>query len=203
MHLDQPCTKNEQCLYYDKGSVCKKETSLCQCSSNHKPLNHTNGTLFCTVIISETKAHPPAEEAKVDVTMMAVLISLAVMFIIMCIVLRMFSKAQFRDQRTIFNSPRLMKKSLSKARAERRASHVSLGSRAGSRAGSRHASIQSGLNLAGSRESIALPNSNSVKHLAAPIAEDDDANSGSRKLAKSEDSPHVAIQTSNENIASV
>ncbi|KAJ4432394.1 hypothetical protein ANN_21013, partial [Periplaneta americana] len=50
----------------------------------------------------------------VDPTMIGVLVGMALMFIILCVVLRLFSKARWRENRTIFNTPnpRLMNVSL-------------------------------------------------------------------------------------------
>ncbi|KAF0288865.1 hypothetical protein FJT64_001392 [Amphibalanus amphitrite] len=79
-----------------------------------------------------------AKKTPVDPVMIGILASMVLMFVIICVVLRLFSKAQFRQNRTILNSanPRLMnasflKGSLIKSPVEQlRGSHSSRGSRA-------------------------------------------------------------------------
>lgn len=55
----------------------------------------------------------------VDPTLFGIMGGLALMFIVMIVVLRLFAKAQFQDNRTIFNTPnaRLMNASVMKERA--------------------------------------------------------------------------------------
>nr|CAI5850724.1 unnamed protein product [Callosobruchus analis] len=62
--------------------------------------------------------------------MIGILVAMFLMFITICIVLRLFSKARWRENRTIFNTPnpRLMNASLLKEKHhERRGSKVSRG----------------------------------------------------------------------------
>ncbi|XP_058839993.1 uncharacterized protein LOC131695481 [Topomyia yanbarensis] len=63
---------------------------------------------------SATMNKPIEPEKYIDPAMIGVLVAMAVMFIIICVVLRLFSKARWRDNRTIFNTPnpRLMNVSL-------------------------------------------------------------------------------------------
>ncbi|XP_024083785.1 uncharacterized protein LOC106664886 isoform X2 [Cimex lectularius] len=70
---------------------------------------------------------PPAPVQYIDPAMIGVLVGMALMFVIICVVLRLFSKARWRENRTIFNTPnpRLMNVSLlrdNKAPGERRGS---------------------------------------------------------------------------------
>uniref|UniRef100_V9IA62 Uncharacterized protein n=2 Tax=Apis cerana TaxID=7461 RepID=V9IA62_APICE len=118
------------------------------------------------VCVAEQKEEPNLQY--IDPTMIGVLVGMALMFIIICVVLRLFSKARWRENRTIFNTPnaRLMNVSLLRENKllhpqERRGSRASVrvpsrqpsmaslrahspnasqGSRTGSRRGSRGSS---------------------------------------------------------------
>nr|KAF7438954.1 hypothetical protein H0235_001345 [Vespula pensylvanica] len=61
-----------------------------------------------------TENKEPPSLQYVDPAMIGVLVGMALMFIIICVVLRLFSKARWRENRTIFNTPnaRLMNVSL-------------------------------------------------------------------------------------------
>ncbi|GIY73301.1 uncharacterized protein CDAR_530841 [Caerostris darwini] len=71
---------------------------------------------------------PKVRQQHVDPKMIIIMVVLAVMFIGICVALHLFSKARFRNHRTIFNSPhpRLMHIKLGKKKGRRRASHTSL-----------------------------------------------------------------------------
>nr|XP_037279842.1 uncharacterized protein LOC119172799 [Rhipicephalus microplus] len=107
---------------------------------------------------------PKTDPGMSEENMVPIIVCLAIMFVGMCVALQLFSRARFRNQRTIFNSPnpRLSHLKLSNKDSKRRHSHASLhagsrrasacsqmspskmgsrvGSRAGSRAGSRSGS---------------------------------------------------------------
>ncbi|KAJ8965352.1 hypothetical protein NQ317_012859 [Molorchus minor] len=75
---------------------------------------------------------PPRQKYHVDPTMIGILVAMFLMFITICVVLRLFSKARWRENRTIFNTPnpRLMNASLLKENKhlhDRRGSRTSRG----------------------------------------------------------------------------
>ncbi|XP_018332095.2 uncharacterized protein LOC108741702 [Agrilus planipennis] len=82
-----------------------------------------------------------APEQYVAPTMIAILVVMCLMFIILCVVLRLFSRERWRENRTIFNTPnpRLMNVSLLRdsKHGDRR------GSKASAKGPSRHASMGS------------------------------------------------------------
>ncbi|XP_026482148.1 uncharacterized protein LOC113389317 [Ctenocephalides felis] len=86
------------------------------------------------------KPEIPKSERYVDPAMIGVLVGMALMFIIICVVLRLFSNARWRENRTIFNTPnpRLMNVSLL-----RESKHERRGSRGSVRAPSRRPSMAS------------------------------------------------------------
>jgi len=57
-----------------------------------------------------------ASSSFIDLTMVGILVVLGLMFIVICVVLQMFAKAQFSENRSIFNTPnpRLMNVSIVK-----------------------------------------------------------------------------------------
>ncbi|GAB6019130.1 hypothetical protein CHUAL_000752 [Chamberlinius hualienensis] len=133
--LNQTCVIDLQCEATTPYSSCIKWA--CHCGDGYYTKSATNGTLFCM-------AERPHPGMVVDYTMLGILVGMAAMFIVMCVVLRMFSKARFQEQRTIFNSPRLLKISLarkSREDSERRGSRCSVASRP--------PSVYSGLNVPG------------------------------------------------------
>ncbi|XP_624985.3 uncharacterized protein LOC552608 isoform X2 [Apis mellifera] len=169
-HIDKcghPVNVNESCFFHEQ---CEARVSQTECRDNRCicifekiPVPQPDGTIVC---VAEQKEEPNLQY--IDPTMIGVLVGMALMFIIICVVLRLFSKARWRENRTIFNTPnaRLMNVSLLRENKllhpqERRGSRASVrvpsrqpsmaslrahspnasqGSRTGSRRGSRGSS---------------------------------------------------------------
>ncbi|XP_069686759.1 uncharacterized protein jus isoform X2 [Periplaneta americana] len=105
--VNESCFFNEQCEMNNYQTECRD--GHCMCRFEMTPVTKKDGTIECTVKNEDTT--PPRY---VDPTMIGVLVGMALMFIILCVVLRLFSKARWRENRTIFNTPnpRLMNVSL-------------------------------------------------------------------------------------------
>lgn len=157
--LGQPCRRNEQCLKIDKNSEC--DDDFCKCRDGFFLFNDINGT-YCLPDVEVQTMNPyglmPKDHALSEENMVPIIVCLAIMFVGMCVALQLFSRARFRNQRTIFNTPNPRLTHL-KTDSKRRQSHTSLyagsrrasacsqlspskmasrvGSRSGSRAGSR------------------------------------------------------------------
>ncbi|XP_065170060.1 uncharacterized protein jus isoform X2 [Atheta coriaria] len=132
-HLDK-CGKvvkvNESCIFSEQ---CEAETEktecrdhVCVCMFEMQASTKPDGTHECVAVKNET--HP---EKYIDPAMIGILVAMFLMFITICVVLRLFSKARWRENRTIFNTPnpRLMNVSLlrdSKLLHERRGSRGSV-----------------------------------------------------------------------------
>ncbi|KAK2575529.1 hypothetical protein KPH14_011249 [Odynerus spinipes] len=169
-HIDkcgQPANVNESCFFHEQCEARVSQTECrdgrCICIFEKIPVTQPDGVIVC---IAENKEPPSLQY--VDPAMIGVLVGMALMFIIICVVLRLFSKARWRENRTIFNTPnaRLMNVSLLRENKllhtqERRGSRASVrvpsrqpsmvslrahspnasqGSRTGSRRGSRGSS---------------------------------------------------------------
>ncbi|XP_037091060.1 uncharacterized protein LOC119111350 [Pollicipes pollicipes] len=134
--VNESCTISSQCRPEESHSQCVR--GVCTCDVKYYIHTYTDDTTSCLL----RAAHVGDEyKTPVDPVMIGILASLVLMFVIICVVLRLFSKAQFRQNRTILNSanPRLMnasflKGSLIKSPVEQlresRGSHSSRGSRA-------------------------------------------------------------------------
>ncbi|XP_063588026.1 uncharacterized protein LOC134765323 isoform X6 [Penaeus indicus] len=124
--LNTTCQFTSQCEETDPYSYCGS-TKICICREGYLMDDYPNVGLGC---VDDGSSQP-----SVDPAMMGVLVGLALMFVIICVVLRLFSKARFRENRSIFNTPnpRLMNASLFKDR--RRGSALSAVSATGSVAG--------------------------------------------------------------------
>ncbi|KAK8726977.1 hypothetical protein OTU49_009858 [Cherax quadricarinatus] len=125
--LNTTCQFTSQCEEADEYSLCSP-TFICVCQDGYRMEEYPNIGFNC---VSKTGT----QATKIDPAMIGVLAGLALMFIIICVVLRLFSKARFRETRSIFNTPnpRLMNASLFKdskllspARGDRRGSRASV-----------------------------------------------------------------------------
>ncbi|XP_043527754.1 uncharacterized protein LOC122538066 isoform X4 [Frieseomelitta varia] len=169
-HIDKcghPVNVNESCFFHEQCEARVSQTECrdgrCICIFEKIPVTQPDGAIVC---VAEQKEEPNLQY--IDPTMIGVLVGMALMFIIICVVLRLFSKARWRENRTIFNTPnaRLMNVSLLRENKllhpqERRGSRASVrvpsrqpsmaslrahspnasqGSRTGSRRGSRGSS---------------------------------------------------------------
>lgn len=105
--INESCYFNEQCEILNEVTTCRDGS--CACKYDRQPLFHPDGSSECIVIENATNT-----EDFVAPTMIGILVAMAVMFVIICVVLRLFSNARFRDNRSIFNTPnpRLMNVSL-------------------------------------------------------------------------------------------
>ncbi|KAK1134915.1 hypothetical protein K0M31_007681 [Melipona bicolor] len=145
-HIDKcghPVNVNESCFFHEQCEARVSQTECrdgrCICIFEKIPVTQPDGAIVC---VAEQKEEPNLQY--IDPTMIGVLVGMALMFIIICVVLRLFSKARWRENRTIFNTPnaRLMNVSLLRENKllhpqERR------GSRASVRAPSRQPSMAS------------------------------------------------------------
>ncbi|GLH10998.1 EB module, partial [Gryllus bimaculatus] len=135
--INQSCTFNEQCDMAVLKTECRG--GLCACRFGMTP-QQTNGAWSCGSV-PET----PKQVTHIDPAMIGVLVGMALMFIILCVVLRLFSKARWRENRTIFNTPnpRLMNVSLLRDSKLLHSGGERRGSRASVRAPSRQPSMAS------------------------------------------------------------
>ncbi|XP_065333684.1 uncharacterized protein jus isoform X1 [Cloeon dipterum] len=138
--VNESCYFNEQCENVLYNTECRD--NRCVCRFEMTAVFNSDGSIKCV-----SKPEAPRDEPHVDPAMIGVLVGLGLMFVIMCVVLRLFSKARWRgENRTIFNTPnpRLMNVSLLDSKLlhggnlERRASRGSVRG-----APSRHASMTS------------------------------------------------------------
>ncbi|CAL8109542.1 unnamed protein product [Orchesella dallaii] len=99
------CNETLQCF----GEHVECRLGICKCQLGYLP-RVDNGDLC-----GEASAHH-VEVPTTDPTMIGVVVGLALMSVTLCVVLRLFAKARFRENRTIFNTPnpRLMNVSLLK-----------------------------------------------------------------------------------------
>ncbi|KAL4120875.1 hypothetical protein QTP88_013488 [Uroleucon formosanum] len=100
------CESNDDCHF--NGSICRIDRSnkKCLCQPEFEATNHIDK---CGHTKNNSNSEPYTDPA-----MLCVLAGMCLMFIIICVVLRLFSKARWRENRTIFNTPnpRLMNVSL-------------------------------------------------------------------------------------------
>ncbi|XP_045534915.1 uncharacterized protein LOC106719847 isoform X1 [Papilio machaon] len=105
--INESCTFNQQCEAAVIKTTCRNER--CVCMYEMVPEVTVGGAIIC-------KSQKQVEESTqtLDPAMIGVLVGMALMFVIICVVLRLFSRARWRENRTIFNTPnpRLMNVSL-------------------------------------------------------------------------------------------
>ncbi|XP_015590080.1 uncharacterized protein LOC107265290 isoform X2 [Cephus cinctus] len=106
-NVNESCFFSEQCEEKTTRTECRD--GRCICMFEKIPMVRADGTIECIAEVNE-----PPNLQYVDPAMIGVLVGMALMFIIICVVLRLFSKARWRENRTIFNTPnaRLMNVSL-------------------------------------------------------------------------------------------
>uniref|UniRef100_A0A8D9ANX4 EB domain-containing protein n=1 Tax=Cacopsylla melanoneura TaxID=428564 RepID=A0A8D9ANX4_9HEMI len=100
------CFFNEQCEEFLFSTECRH--SKCICKFELEAVKQPDGTVVCKT------PYVPSDESYVDPAMILVLVVMALMFAIICVVLHLFSKARWQENRSIFNTPnpRLMNVSL-------------------------------------------------------------------------------------------
>ncbi|CAG5052754.1 unnamed protein product [Parnassius apollo] len=105
--INESCMFNQQCEATVIKTHCRNER--CVCMYEMVPEVTATGEIIC-------KSQKYVEESTrtLDPAMIGVLVGMALMFVIICVVLRLFSRARWRENRTIFNTPnpRLMNVSL-------------------------------------------------------------------------------------------
>ncbi|KAL7022733.1 hypothetical protein ACKWTF_012363 [Chironomus riparius] len=182
-HFDKcgkPVSVNESCFFNEQCETSIPQTECrdgrCICRFDKMPILKKDGSIECMAI----KQDAPAPPSQINPTMIFILIVMALMFIIICVVLRLFSKARWRENRTIFNTPnpRLMNVSLLRDNkllhgGERRGSRISVrmpsrqpsmaslrphspNASIGSRRGSRNSSSASATSMRSTRSSFAI-----------------------------------------------
>lgn len=106
VRVNESCLFNEQCEFLNSVTICRD--GLCACKFDRQPIIHPDGRSECVVIENTSN------DEFIAPTMIGILVAMGVMFIIICIVFRLFSNARWRENRTIFNTPnpRLMNVSL-------------------------------------------------------------------------------------------
>lgn len=105
--VNESCFFNEQCEAVSFQTECRD--GLCACKFQMQGIVKPDGKVEC---INVQNKHVP--EKYVDPAMIGILVAMFLMFITICVVLRLFSRARWRENRTIFNTPnpRLMNVSL-------------------------------------------------------------------------------------------
>ncbi|XP_002000747.3 uncharacterized protein LOC6574716 isoform X2 [Drosophila mojavensis] len=105
--INESCFFNEQCeaIYFQ--TECRD--GRCICRFEMLPIWGKDGSVEC-----KGRQDKRGAETYIDPAMIGVLVGMALMFIIICVVLRLFSQARWHENRTIFNTPnpRLMNVSL-------------------------------------------------------------------------------------------
>ncbi|GBP53873.1 hypothetical protein EVAR_96780_1 [Eumeta japonica] len=125
LNINESCIFNEQCSETTLKTECRH--GRCACIYELVPVKSAEG-YSC---VGETYVEEPIRT--IDPAMIGVLVGMALMFVIICVVLRLFSKARWSENRTIFNTPnpRLMNVSLLRESKllhsqERRGSRISM-----------------------------------------------------------------------------
>ncbi|XP_044577390.1 uncharacterized protein LOC123260380 isoform X2 [Cotesia glomerata] len=146
-HIDKcgiPANVNESCFFTEqceeKVSQTECRDGRCICIFEKIPVLQPGGVFEC---IAEVKEEENLRYT--DPAMIGILVAMALMFIIICVVLRLFSKARWRENRTIFNTPnaRLMNVSLLRDNNKLLHAQERRGSRASQRGPSRQPSMAS------------------------------------------------------------
>ncbi|KAJ8673474.1 hypothetical protein QAD02_004736 [Eretmocerus hayati] len=137
VNINGSCFFTEQCELTVTQTECRD--NRCICIFEKIPVLNKDGSYHC---VAEVKKPPDLQY--VDPAMIIILSGMILMFIIICVVLRLFSKARWNDNRTIFNTPnaRLMNVSLLKEKKLLHG-HERRGSRASVRLPSRQPSMAS------------------------------------------------------------
>jgi len=111
VRLNRHCKTDKECQAGQGDSYCSKLLNICQCRQGFLTLeNRQKQPVSCEVSVVEDS------DTFIDPTMIGILVILGLMFVVICVVLQMFSRAQFGETQTIFNTPnpRLMNVSMVK-----------------------------------------------------------------------------------------
>ncbi|KAF8764038.1 uncharacterized protein LOC129968966 [Argiope bruennichi] len=101
--LGEECVEHAQCRVFEKNASC--EENSCVCDSGFYLLHDNNGSLCNPGKSAGGSGDYSTVTSGVDKNMIIVLAVLSIMFVGICVALHLFSKARFRNRRTIFNSP--------------------------------------------------------------------------------------------------
>ncbi|XP_022247692.1 multiple epidermal growth factor-like domains protein 11 isoform X1 [Limulus polyphemus] len=104
--LGQTCTTVEQCQFHNGHAHCVNGVCVCQEGFFH--VQDINGTTCLEGSFMDTEDKMGVTEepgSKVQTKMIPIVVALGIMFVGICVAMHLFSKARFRNQRTIFNSP--------------------------------------------------------------------------------------------------
>ncbi|XP_049820753.1 uncharacterized protein LOC109605412 isoform X2 [Aethina tumida] len=134
--VNESCTFNEQCETVNHQTECKD--GVCICRYEKTPVMKPGGNYECILI--EQKRTP---EKYVDPAMIGILVAMFLMFITICVVLRLFSRARWRENRTIFNTPNPRLMNVSLLRENKLLHQERRGSRGSARGPSRQPSMAS------------------------------------------------------------
>lgn len=106
--VNETCFFTEQCETVTPQTECRD--GVCVCRFEKIALLKPDGKVEC-VVVQQASTDPGKY---VDPAMIGILVAMFFMFITICVVLRLFSRARWRENRTIFNTPnpRLMNVSL-------------------------------------------------------------------------------------------
>ncbi|KAK9879086.1 hypothetical protein WA026_003899 [Henosepilachna vigintioctopunctata] len=106
--VNESCFFTEQCETVTSQTECRD--GICVCRFEKIAVVKPDGKVECEVP-AQSSTHPGKY---VDPAMIGILVAMFLMFITICVVLRLFSRARWRENRTIFNTPnpRLMNVSL-------------------------------------------------------------------------------------------
>lgn len=110
---DEFCQLDIQCQRRDKNTKCNRDFNMCECQPRYIAQSFGNGQQWC---VKPTTSVDTTIGSYVDPALFGIMGALALMFIIICVVLQLFAKARFQENRSIFNTPnpRLMNVSLLK-----------------------------------------------------------------------------------------
>lgn len=105
--VNESCFFNEQCEKEFYMMECRD--GICACRFQRLAVIKADGSMDCIPVPNTVKS-----QRYIDPAMIGILVAMFLMFITICIVLRLFSKARWTENRTIFNTPnpRLMNASL-------------------------------------------------------------------------------------------
>lgn len=111
---DDFCQLDIQCQKHDKNTKCNRDFNLCECQPQYVVQSFNNGQSWC--VRPSGSQTDMGVGSYVDPTLFAIMGALILMFIVLCVVLQLFAKARFQENRSIFNTanPRLMNVSLMK-----------------------------------------------------------------------------------------
>ncbi|XP_044011852.1 uncharacterized protein LOC122854889 isoform X3 [Aphidius gifuensis] len=137
-NVNETCFFTQQCEYRVPQTECRDRR--CICRFEKIPLTRSDGYVEC---VAEQQADENLRY--VNPAMISILVAMALMFIIICVVLRLFSKARYGENRSIFNTPnaRLMNVSLLRDNNKLLHAQERRGSKVSQRAPSRQPSMGS------------------------------------------------------------